>query len=349
MSSTAPQPQASMSGRPASQPPAPEGVAEGVVEGARGEGGGRARTCVGCGERIEVARAVDLVRLIVNGTGEIAVDARGSGFGRGAHVHARPECLRRAVERGLSRSAKARVQTIQTGSADPACGTAPLSVRTLAEAIQRAMDRRIEGMLIAAARAKRVAFGSDAVTGASQRGEASIIVVATDAAAAANLTAVRHAVAEGRAIAWGSKAQLGEMVRRTGAGAELAVLAVTSPSIAFALRDTARIADACAAVAAGQPIPKGPRPEGQQRGSKGTQRNQAVAAKSGNSQSAGACAPPPEGGKLGASEGAQDRAPGGQRTAPGLGQRAATPGAARALSQGARRAAGPSRSRRSHG
>lgn len=348
MIDTVPQPQASASGRPASQPPAPDGDAE----GARGESneGGRARTCVGCGERVEVARAVDLVRLIISGSGEIAVDARGSTFGRGAHVHARPECLRRAVERGLSRSAKARIQTIQRDPADPAGGTAPLSVQALAEAIQYAMDRRIEGMLIAAARAKRVAIGSDAVTGASQREEASLIVVATDAAAAANLTAVRHAVAEGRAIAWGSKAQLGEMLRRAGAGAELAVLAVISPSIASALRDTARIADACAAVAAGQPIPKGPPPEGQRRGSRGMQRNQAGAAESGNSQSAGACAPPPEGGKLGASEAAEDRTRGGQRTAPGLEQRAATPGAARALSQGARRAAGPSRSsRRSHG
>jgi predicted RNA-binding protein YlxR (DUF448 family) len=377
MSATEPQPQASVSGRPAPESEAPPG--------------GRARSCVGCGERVDVALATDLVRLIVSGNGEIAVDARGSGFGRGAHVHARPECLRRAVERGLSRSVKARVHTIQTGLADPAGETAPLSVGALAEAIRRAMDRRIEGMLIAAARAKRVALGSDAVTGASQREEAELVVVAADAAAAADLTAVRRAVAEGRAVAWGSKERLGELLLRAGEGAQLAVLAVRSRSMAGPLRDAVRISDACAAVASGQPIPKGPAPERQRQRSKGTQPNRAVAAESGNSQSAGACAPALEGGKLGAPEGdvaprgggarrdrgwhqagegahrtaerapTEDRSQSRQRTAPRLEQRAAKPGEAQALSRGARRAAGPahagrgsvaavpSRSRRSEG
>jgi predicted RNA-binding protein YlxR (DUF448 family) len=330
---------------------------------------------VGCGERVDVDGAADLVRLIISGSGEIAVDARGSGFGRGAHVHVRPECLRRAVERGLSRSAKARVHTIQSGLADPAAETAPLSVAALADAIQRAMDRRIEGMLISAARAKRVALGSDAVTGASHRGEAELVVVATDAAAAADLTAVRHAAAEGRAVAWGSKDRLGELLLRAGGGAQLGVLSVSSPKIAGPLRDAVRIADACAAAAAGQPFPKAPLPEGQRQRSRGTQPNRAAAAAGGNSQSAGACAPPPEGGKLGAPEGdvaprgggarrdrgwqeakegahrtaerapVEDRSQSRQRNAPRLGQRTAKPGEAQALSRGARGAAGPGHSR----
>src|SRR5262249_58077561 len=84
-----------------------------------------------------------------------------------------------------------------------------LSTDSLARAIQRSMDRRIEGLLAAAVRSRQVARGSDAVTGACQRGEAELVVVACDAAAAADLTEVRRAVAEGRAVAWGTKARIG--------------------------------------------------------------------------------------------------------------------------------------------
>jgi predicted RNA-binding protein YlxR (DUF448 family)/ribosomal protein L7Ae-like RNA K-turn-binding protein len=345
--------------------------------------GGRARTCVGCGEHVEPDSAADLVRLVVN-DGEVAVDGRGGGFGRGAHVHARPDCLRRAVERGLSRSAKARIHTIHTEAAAPAGGTAPLSVQSLAQAIQRSMDRRIEGLLISAARSKRVALGSDAVTGASQRGEAELVVVATDAAAARDLTAVRRAVTEGRAVAWASKDRLGELLSRSGSSLQLAVLSVSSRSIASSLRDAAQIVDACAAIAAGKPVPNGAPPEGQGRRARGTRPNPTVAAEGGKSQSAGACAPPPEGGKLDAPKGdaapqgdgthrdrgwdrgrggaprmaerapAEDRAQGGHRAALGREHRQEKPDDVHARANGARRAAGPassgpSRGRRSEG
>ena len=57
-----------------------------------------------------------------------------------------------------------------------------------------------------------VARGADAVTGACQRGEAALVLVACDAAAAADLGEVRRAVAEGRAVAWGTKERLGAIV-----------------------------------------------------------------------------------------------------------------------------------------
>jgi len=86
------------------------------------------RTCVGCGERASATRGEDgLIRLILGPGGEIAVDARGGGFGRGAHVHARPECLRRAVERGLSRSAKARVHSLHSEAAGAAVPAIPFA------------------------------------------------------------------------------------------------------------------------------------------------------------------------------------------------------------------------------
>jgi predicted RNA-binding protein YlxR (DUF448 family) len=61
------------------------------------------RTCVGCGERCAPG---ELIRLVLAPSGEIAVDAAGGGFGRGAHVHARGACLRQAATRGLLRATK---------------------------------------------------------------------------------------------------------------------------------------------------------------------------------------------------------------------------------------------------
>lgn len=256
------------------------------------------RTCVGCGERVDMGGAVDLVRLIIGPAGEVAVDARGGGFGRGAHVHARPECLRRAAERGLSRSAKARVHTLQmeTGEARE------LSAGSLAAAIRHAQDRRIEGLLIAATRSRRLVLGSDAVTFASQRGEVELVVVATDAAAAADLTAVRRAVAEGRGVAWGTKERLGAALLRGKAEAGLGVLAITSRSLAIAVRDAVRIADNCAAVAgAGGSInasTKGSPPEDRRKMPRKDRSSSAPFAEGGKSQAGGACAPEANSGKL---------------------------------------------------
>src|SRR6185295_17282216 len=87
-----------------------------------------------------------------------------------------------------------------------------LDADALARAIQGSMDRRVEGLLTAAVRSRQLARGADAVTGACQRGEAELVLVACDAAAAADLAEVRHAIAEGRAVAWGTKQRLGAIV-----------------------------------------------------------------------------------------------------------------------------------------
>jgi predicted RNA-binding protein YlxR (DUF448 family)/ribosomal protein L7Ae-like RNA K-turn-binding protein len=298
--------------------------------------GGPTRTCVGCGERADVNSAADLVRLIIGPNGEIAVDARGGGFGRGAHVHARPECMRRAVERGFSRSAKARIHTIQIDDAEPA--GVPLSVRSLAIAIQHAIERRIEGLLVSASRSKWLVLGSDAVKYASQRGEAELVVVATDAAAAAELTAVRIAVTEGRAVAWGSKERLGALLLRGKAGSGLAVLAITSRSIAGSLRDAARIADACAAVASGQAIQQPTHHLLKGSASRGSRTSPAVDAEGGNSQAGAACAPEPNSGKLGAPKGnVAPRGDGVRRRAASPRYEGATSGSKSSSSNGSRR------------
>jgi ribosomal protein L7Ae-like RNA K-turn-binding protein len=207
----------------------------------------------------------DLIRLVLGPGGEIAVDSgsrHGGGFGRGAHLHARRACVERAARSGLLRATKGKAHLVTMG---PQAGEGEkpeaLSTDSLARAIQRSMDRRIEGLLVAAVRSRRVARGADAVTGACQRGEAELVLVACDAAAAADLTEVRRAVAEGRAVAWGTKARLGAIVAplavrgklpslpavTMGAPEGVGVVAIASRTIAEALRRAVQAANAVTA------------------------------------------------------------------------------------------------------
>jgi predicted RNA-binding protein YlxR (DUF448 family)/ribosomal protein L7Ae-like RNA K-turn-binding protein len=222
--------------------------------------GGRTRTCVGCNERVEILSAgpARLIRFILGPGGEVAVDPKGGGFGRGAHVHPRRECVERAARAGLLRATKGAARTVvdagESGIAEP------LAAAALARAIQRSMDRRVEGLLATAVRSRQLARGADAVTGACQRGEAALVVVACDAAAAADLTEVRRAVAEGRAVAWGTKERLGAIVApravrsRLGAPPEphgtegVGVVAIVSRTIAEALQAAVQAANAVTSV-----------------------------------------------------------------------------------------------------
>ena len=131
---------------------------------------------------------------------------------RARRTPAHPAGLPRACGQGRARprdegQGPRRPRIARAGRPGPAGRRS--SAGSLARAIQRAMDRRIEGLLAAAVRSRRAVCGADAVTGACKRGEAALVVVACDAAAAADLTEVRRAVAEGRAVAWGSKQRLG--------------------------------------------------------------------------------------------------------------------------------------------
>ncbi len=127
---------------------------------------GRTRTCVGCAERVDVLgpAGADLIRLVLGADGAIAVDGRGGGSGRGAHVHARRPCLERAARSGLMRATKGNARRVlladrgagEAGEADKHEG---LSADSLARAIQASMDRRIEGLLRAAVRSRSLARG----------------------------------------------------------------------------------------------------------------------------------------------------------------------------------------------
>jgi len=183
------------------------------------------RTCAGCGAK---APAADLVRLVHGPGVTVAVDAAGGAFGRGAHVHASKDCLARACKGGLARTFKAQVK---------------VGEEELGDAIANAMDRRIEGLLLAAARGGGLALGADAAREAMAAGRAALTIVARDAGSIADGREVAGEVARGRAIAWGEKARLGALVAR----AEVALVVVTKKAdrIASEVKSAFVRGDAC--------------------------------------------------------------------------------------------------------
>ncbi|HTQ43561.1 MAG TPA: hypothetical protein VMI75_12445, partial [Polyangiaceae bacterium] len=138
-------------------------------------------------------------------------------FGRGAHVHARPECLEKAA-RGLSRAFKQEVRA---------------QGHELGSALVAACDRRAAGLVMAARRTGALAVGADQSLEAVRKG-ASLLIVAVDAGSAASTREVERAVAEGRAVAWKTKCDLGAWigedavtmlgVRHAGIAGELMIL-----------------------------------------------------------------------------------------------------------------------------
>lgn len=165
---------------------------------------GHVRTCVGCGKN---AAPEGLIRVVVGPEGDLHPDLAGGAFGRGAWVHPSSECLRRAVPRGFARSFKCEITT----------GFEPL-----AESIAAAAQQRVGSLLMIARRAGQLALGSTAVEVAAKADTAALFVVATDARAAAEAPWVTAAVAEGRAVSWGTKESLGDLFGR----GELGILAV---------------------------------------------------------------------------------------------------------------------------
>jgi predicted RNA-binding protein YlxR (DUF448 family) len=172
------------------------------------------RTCAGCRKKDGPDA---LVRVLLDDAGNLVPDVAGGGFGRGAWLHPRPDCLLKAAPRGFSRSFRAPVNT---GAAE------------LARLLRNAAERRMKGLIMAAQRASKLAVGSSAVDEALARGAVRLLIVATDARAAATGAAVEQAVAQGRAVAWGTKAGLGQLLGRGDVG----VAAVVDEGLAYALR-----------------------------------------------------------------------------------------------------------------
>lgn len=179
------------------------------------------RTCVGCAKTGAPSEMVRLVLLtgqapVVDGpdySNTVVVDAAAGAFGRGAHVHPSRECLEAACRGGLSKAFKANVH---------------VDVASLRPQIRVAYARRAVGMILGARRAGHLAIGADK---ALESKDAPLIVIASDAGSIVGK--LERAVASGRAIIFGNKAELGQVF---GAG-ETAVFAVRHEGVARALKD----------------------------------------------------------------------------------------------------------------
>lgn len=176
------------------------------------------RTCIGCGVRDD---AMALVRLSLVG-GEVVCDAT-SPRGRGAHVHPKSSCLRRA-SRGLSRALRTQVHA-RAGD--------------IGWRVAAASERRMLELLLRARRRGALAVGTDAAS-AALGGGAPLAIVAADGGAPGWTAVVEAAVASGRAIAWRTKEELGAMLGRE----ELAICAVRDEQIAADLKRMRAAVDA---------------------------------------------------------------------------------------------------------
>ncbi len=194
------------------------------------------RTCIGCGCRDDAAA---LVRLVV-ADGEVAFDAlfvsgephrhhkasAGTRLGRGAHLHARADCIAKAPK-GLARAFRCEVRA---------------SAAELGQRLVDACDRRMVGLLLAARRTRMLAVGGDAACAAVRDG-APLVVVALDAGSVATSLEIKGAVADGHAIAWKTKNQLGALLGEKA----VALCAVRHVGIAEQLKILRAAADAGAA------------------------------------------------------------------------------------------------------
>ena len=188
----------------------------------RGESRRPTRTCVGCGLRDDAA---ELLRVVAT-PDEFAFDLAGGAFGRGVHLHARPACIEKAP-RGLARGFRGTVKT------DPAA---------IGRRLVEACDRRMAGLLIAARRSRALAIGADAALEALENG-APLGVIAVDAGSIVETAEVQRCVADGRAMAWRTRSELGSLLGER----SVAICAVRHAGIAAELKKMRVAADAGAA------------------------------------------------------------------------------------------------------
>jgi predicted RNA-binding protein YlxR (DUF448 family) len=136
---------------------------------------GKARTCAGCGVSQAVASArSEMLRLVVTDS-EVVFDLAGGAFGRGAYVHARPECLARAprgLARAFGRGARNRAVEGTSGASAvlSAAHAGSIEATDLGARLVAACRQRMAGLLLAARRLGAVAVGSEAARDALARG-----------------------------------------------------------------------------------------------------------------------------------------------------------------------------------
>ncbi len=170
------------------------------------------RTCAGCREQRPREALVRLA--VVPEPPYVVADARGRLGGRGVWVHGDRKCLEIAARKGgIARSLRRPVQ---------------LDPDAIADAIRGQIERRLEGLLLGAHRARKVAVGTDAVRESLAEGRIRLLCVAEDAAGRREeLTAAAERLGKA-CVVLGPKGDVGRLFGRD----EVAVLAIEDNGIA---------------------------------------------------------------------------------------------------------------------
>jgi ribosomal protein L7Ae-like RNA K-turn-binding protein len=128
------------------------------------------------------------------------------------------------VPRGLARALKAEVRE---------------NAEEFSSLMRKAGMRRLLGLVGAAFRAKKAAVGATAVEEVLERGRDCLVLIATDAQAAASGRGVARQAAHGRALALSTKVELGGALGR----AEVGVVAILDEGFERPLREAAALSE----------------------------------------------------------------------------------------------------------
>jgi predicted RNA-binding protein YlxR (DUF448 family)/ribosomal protein L7Ae-like RNA K-turn-binding protein len=178
------------------------------------------RTCAGC--RAAAARA-ELVRFVhvAEHTPCLIPDVSHRLPGRGVSVHPTRACLSKAVRGGFARSLK-RAVVVQAAD--------------LEGLLRGQFDRRLEGLMLAAVRRRKVALGTDAVREVLLAGAARLLLVAKDAAGRRDELCEQAAERGVQVVEVGDKRRLGHLTGKE----TLGLIAVLDRDIAREIAATAR-------------------------------------------------------------------------------------------------------------
>lgn len=179
----------------------------------------RERTCACCRE---ADAPESLVRWVSDGEGGAVPDLQGKSFGRGAWLHKRPECLR-GISASLSRSFRDTVR---------------LDDQRALELLGQAGEALCRRLLGAAKRQGHLVFGAEMASESFEVGRCRLLLVARDARAASDVSAVSQALSRGILRVFGDKSSLGALFGRS----EVGIVSVEDERLASALIDAIALA-----------------------------------------------------------------------------------------------------------
>jgi predicted RNA-binding protein YlxR (DUF448 family) len=178
------------------------------------------RTCAGCRAQAESSQLIRFA-FVPGHEPPLVPDLQGRLGGRGVWVHAQKPCLIKATRGGFARSLKQGVK-VQTDE--------------LLQLMQGQVERRIQGLLLAALRRREVAVGTDAVMQTLATCPVRLLLVAKDAAGRRNDVVARASERRVRVLELFDKESLGRLTQRE----SLSFVAVLESQIAAEIVESAR-------------------------------------------------------------------------------------------------------------